>query len=136
MEPIDDGVDIDDVLEDLHADDAVVRAATAVAVQVRNVVEGDTRQVAQPLAAVVHLRGIELGPDRGRRSIGGRAQQREKSAVAAAVVEQSLAAERRRQLQSRLEPTTVTPRDQAILAVDLLGGVVAAPEGRVGGVPV
>src|SRR4029077_20490394 len=71
---------------------------------------------------------VQLGADgfSGRRI--GRRQQRQERPVAAAVVEDALPVELPRETQAGLEAPAMAPRDQAVLAENLLGGVVALTE--------
>jgi len=78
----------------------------------------------QTRPAIVHLELVELGADGRGRTIDGRPQQREKGAVAAAVVEDALSAKAPRELHTDVEPPPMTPGDEPILAEDLLRGVM------------
>ena len=94
--------------------------------------ERQPRAIAKSRPAVGHLIVVQFGADRFRRAIGGRQQHREKCSVAAAVIEQTTAAKGARQREAGLEPAAMAPRNQSILAEDLLGRVVAVPQRRVG----
>ena len=63
--------------------------------------------------------------------VGGRPEQREKGAVAAAVVEDPLTAEAPCELQAGVESPPVTPCDEPVLAEDLLRGVMTAANRRI-----
>ncbi len=132
MQTVDDRVKCDDVLEHFHADNAVVRSAMRVAVEFVDMFERHARQMTEARATVVDLRIVDLGADCRRRRVIAGAQQSEKRAVATAVVEQPATAEDGPEPQAGFEPLPVAPRNQPILAVDLLGRVVAVPDGDIG----
>src|SRR5206468_8602540 len=75
-------------------------------------------------SAIVHLHVVDFGADRGRRRMSATAQEPEKGAIAAAVVENSFALERAHQPQAGGKAAPVAPSDQPILAEDLFGGVM------------
>src|SRR5262249_37846822 len=96
-----------------------------------NRLELKARPPAQPPLALVDLKRIEFGPDRQRRWMRSRGQQRQKRPVAAAVVDDPQSAEAEREPQSGLEAALVTPGNQAGTTEDLFGRVVPLAQDRV-----
>src|SRR5439155_27072329 len=98
--------------------------AVRVAVERGDRLEANVGKMREPRPAIVHLKLVELRADRRRGPHRRRPEQRKKRPVAAAVVEDVLSAESLCEPQRRLEPSTVTPRDEPVLAEDLLRGVM------------
>src|SRR5262245_35597916 len=119
------------MFEHFHADDRVVPFVFASAVERCDEIEAKAGAPAETSAAVVDLRFVDLDTDRfGRRGCPGQ-QERQERAVSAAVVKNPLAFEPRGELQSGFEAAAMTPRDQVVLAENLLRRVMTVLECRI-----
>src|SRR4051794_2315092 len=126
-EAIDHRIDVDDMLEDLHAHDRVVAFAVFTGIELRNRDEPDPGAPKASLA-IGDLERIELRTDRFLGSRAARLEHRQERPVAAAVIQQPFAPETPGELEAGFEAAAMTPGDQTIAAEDLLGGVVAVAQ--------